>query len=115
MWPEGPTVHPGGEYVYVVNTGDDSLSVAWVLPHHQSLRAMVVVAEAVLSPPRLTGPSSLASPIQKAPKPILFTNHRDTEECFALKFEIGPLDSPPYGRVPCFETQSTKQIEELRN
>ena len=28
----------------------------------------------------------------------------------ALKFEIGPPDSPPSGRGPSFEARSTKQI-----
>ena len=40
-----------------------------------------------------------------------FTNHRDTEKCFALKFEIGPPDSPPFGRGPSFEIRSAKQIQ----
>jgi hypothetical protein len=49
------------------------------------------------------------------PQDAAFTNHKNTEECIALKFEIGPTDSPPCGRVPSFEIRSTKQSEKLRN
>jgi hypothetical protein len=60
------------------------IPAAWVLPHHQSLRAMAVVEEVVLSPPHLTGTSRNTENAYT----FLFTHHRDTSECFALKFEI---------------------------
>jgi hypothetical protein len=34
------------------------IPAVWVLPHHQSLRAVAAVVEVVLLPPRLTGFSS---------------------------------------------------------